>query len=329
MSSSISCPTPDPAVSNVITMTVNPASPVSVTITASSYAAVTGSQVTYTAHAVNGGSSPMFNWKKNGTTVQNSGSNTYTYVPSNNDNIHCIMTSSLTACVTNNPATSNTINMIVYTSGTPCSGVPTVVHGGMTYNTVQVGTQCWLRENLNIGTRIDASTSQTNNGVIEKYCYNNDTNMCHIYGGLYQWAEMVQYLNGASNTAHWNPVPTGPVQGLCPPGWHHPTNSELTTFYSTLGGTGVAGGKMKELGTVHWNAPNTGAANTFGLTFLPNGYYYNGSFSNLGSYSNQYTVSTATGATDVHWYGAAYNSSGRVAGQAYKVTAYAARCLKD
>lgn len=329
MYSSINCPTPDPAESNTITMTVNPTSPVSVTITASSYAVVSGTQVTYTAYAVNGGTSPVFNWKKNGTTVQNSGSNTYTYTPANNDNIHCIMTSSLTACITGNPATSNTINMIVYTTGTPCTGVPTVTHGGMTYHTVQVGSQCWLRENLNIGTRIDASISQTNNGVIEKYCYNNDTNMCHIYGGLYQWAEMVQYLNGASNTAHWNPVPTGPVQGLCPPGWHHPTNSELTTFYSTLGGTGVAGGKMKELGTVHWNSPNSGAANTYGLTFLPSGYYYNGEFNNLGTYANQYTVSTGSAGSDVYWYGAAYNSSARLAGQAYKVTAYAARCLKD
>jgi len=79
-------------------------------------------------------------------------------------------------------------------AGLPCPGMPTVVYGGQTYNTVQIGTQCWLKENLNIGTKIPGTQNQANNGTIEKYCYNNDEANCAIYGGLYQWNEMMQYV---------------------------------------------------------------------------------------------------------------------------------------
>ena len=60
---------------------------------------------------------------------------------------------------------------------------------GNTYNTVLVGTQCWMKENLNIGNKIDGANQQTDNGLIEKYCYNDDDANCTTYGGLYQWNE--------------------------------------------------------------------------------------------------------------------------------------------
>jgi uncharacterized protein (TIGR02145 family) len=113
---------------------------------------------------------------------------------------------------------------------------------------------------------------QTNNNIIEKYCYNDLESNCTVYGGLYQWAELVQYLNGATDTSAWNPVPTGNVAGLCPVGWHVPSYSEWWILADFLGGILVAGGKMKETGTSHWASPNTGATNSSGFTALPNGY---------------------------------------------------------
>jgi len=89
---------------------------------------------------------------------------------------------------------------------------------GQIYNTVQIGNQCWLVENLNIGTRLDAGNNQTQNGTIEKYCYNDNTSNCDIYGGLYQWDEMMQYSI------------TQGVQGICPSGWHLPTDDDLKTL---------------------------------------------------------------------------------------------------
>jgi len=79
------------------------------------------------------------------------------------------------------------------TEGIPCPGIPTVTYQGQVYNTVLIGSQCWLKENLNVGTMINGSQNQTNNSTIEKYCYDNDPANCDEYGGLYQWDEMMQY----------------------------------------------------------------------------------------------------------------------------------------
>jgi len=144
---------------------------------------------------------------------------------------------------------------------------------GKKYQTVQIGTQCWMAENLNVGILIDGNSNQTNNSTIEKYCYNNSESNCTIYGGLYQWDEMMNYSTTAG------------AQGICPPDWHLPTDAEWTTLTTYLGGESVAGGKMKEAGTTHWNSPNTGATNASGFTGLPGGLLYDGIFYNIGSYS--------------------------------------------
>ena len=126
------------------------------------------------------------------------------------------------------------------TTGTPCYGIPTVTYAGQTYHTVQIGGKCWLRENLNVGTMIDSTKDQTNNSIIEKYCYRNDPNNCAIYGGLYQWAEAVQYQNGATNTSLALPELTGNVQGICPSGWHIPSNTEYDVLNTSVYNNGNA-----------------------------------------------------------------------------------------
>jgi hypothetical protein len=92
-------------------VTVNPTVAASVSVTASANPVCTGTSVTYTATPVNGGASPVYQWKKNGSNVGTNGP-TYTYTPVNNDVIACVMTSSAT-CVAGSPATSNSITMIV------------------------------------------------------------------------------------------------------------------------------------------------------------------------------------------------------------------------
>ena len=114
---------------------------------------------------------------------------------------------------------------------------------GNAYNTVEIGNQCWMQENLNVGTPIGSFESdgttlnpQTDNATIEKYCYGYSTHgdagqlatgeaNCDTYGGLYQWDEMMQYETQEG------------TQGICPAGWHIPSDDEWKTLEMHLGMT--------------------------------------------------------------------------------------------
>ena len=109
------------------------------------------------------------------------------------------------------------------TSDCPCGQPFTDFRDGQTYSTFPYGSQCWMTKNLNVGTRIDGSGDQANNSTIEKYCYNDLESNCNTYGGLYQWNEAMQYST------------TLGVQGICPSGWHFPTDAEwsvLTNYFN-------------------------------------------------------------------------------------------------
>jgi uncharacterized protein (TIGR02145 family) len=93
----------------------------------------------------------------------------------------------------------------------PCIGIPNVYYEGKNYSTIQVFSQCWLKDNLNVGTMIQGGNIMTNNGIIEKYCYGNNEDTCDVYGGLYKWGEAMNYY-----------FTTG-GQGICPDGWHIPS----------------------------------------------------------------------------------------------------------
>ncbi|NCA76842.1 MAG: hypothetical protein EOM90_10940, partial [Alphaproteobacteria bacterium] len=260
-------------------LVILPVNTVEVTITASSNPVTGGTPVTFTASPVNKGNAPIYQWLVNDIPV-GTNSVTYTYTPSNGDIVQCILTSDI-GCPTNNPDTSNAITIQVTTSN-PCPGIPTVDYG-QTYNTVQIGTQCWLKENLNIGTRVDGSVNQTNNGIIEKYCYNDIEDSCSVYGGLYQWDEMMGYSASSFYTPSCR-------QGICPSGWHLPSMAEWDTLIDYLGGGSVAGGPLKETGTHYWQAPNSGATNQSGFSAFGGGYRIGaGGFAYLGPYAYYYT----------------------------------------
>ena len=105
------------------------------------------------------------------------------------------------------------------------------------------------------------------------------TNNVDTYGRLYTWDAL---MNGSSSSST---NPSG-VQGVCPTDWHVPSHAEWAELIDYLGGTSVAGGKMKETGTVYWNSPNAGATNESGFTALPGGYRRaNGSYDFLGEYA--------------------------------------------
>ncbi|MCX6303626.1 MAG: hypothetical protein NT040_01535 [Bacteroidetes bacterium] len=112
LTSNATCTTGNPASSNTITMTVNPLLPVSVSVVASAITVCAGTSVTFTATPVNGGTTPAYQWKVNGTSVTGATNSTYSFLPVNGNTITCILTSNAT-CTTGNPATSNAITMMV------------------------------------------------------------------------------------------------------------------------------------------------------------------------------------------------------------------------
>ena len=198
------------------------------------------------------------------------------------------------------------VNIIMQVPGMPCGCVAPVIYEGQTYATVLIGSQCWMAENLNVGIMINSNASgslQTDNNSIEKFCYENTLSNCDTYGGLYEWNEAMEYLE------------TEGVRGICPYGWHIPTDGEWTELTTYLGGTTVAGGKMKstgtlELGTGLWYAPNTGATNQSGFTGLPGGSREPaGSYFN-GLHSDGFFWSSSRHFTNLVWYrGLGFNSA--------------------
>jgi len=185
---------------------------------------------------------------------------------------------------------------------------------GNWYDTVQIGSQCWMAENLDVGNRIDHNVSQTNNGTTEKYCYGDIDANCDTDGGLYQWNEMMDYTN------------IGMAQGICPAGWHLPTDSEWKTLEMELGMTQV------QADTTPWRGTNQGTqlkqGGSSGFQALLAGYRFtNGSFNNRGSIAIFWS-STESGSNA--WNRNLSSSEARVLrGTSDKAFGFSVRCVKD
>jgi uncharacterized protein (TIGR02145 family) len=196
---------------------------------------------------------------------------------------------------------------------------------------VTICTQTWMLKNLDVttytdGTPIPQVTDSTTWQTLTTgaWCYyNNDPANGAIYGKLYNWYAVAGIYDAASAA---NPALR---KKLAPTGWHVPTDAEWTTLTACLGGLSIAGGKMKETGTTHWQNPNTGATNSSGFTGLPGGYRLSsGPFSGIGNYGDWWSSSefSPTGA----WYRTLYydyNVASR--DNSYKTNGYSVRCLRD
>jgi len=211
---------------------------------------------------------------------------------------------------TNGNGTSNWSNTWSFTTKPWICG-DSIIYANKIYHTIAIGTQCWLRENLDIGTMIDSLQDQTDNITIEKYCYRNDPSNCATYGGLYQWDEAMQYST------------TPGTRGICPSGWHIPTYAEFQILSATVGGDGNA---LKEIG----QGTGTGAGtNTSGFSALLSGYRgYNGYFYFLRgttyfwSSSEYYSISAFTMGLSSHGGNISLDNAGKEMG-------FSVRCVKD
>jgi uncharacterized protein (TIGR02145 family) len=188
---------------------------------------------------------------------------------------------------------------------------------GNNYGTVIIGAQVWMKENLKV-------THYRNGDLIPEvidgptwvgltsgaYCnYNNDAGQVPTYGRLYNYFSTIDNRN------------------LCPTGWHVPTDAEIVIMTDFLGGTSIAGGKIKEAGTIHWNSPNTGATNESEFTFLPGGGRWSGTYYNIGSEGGLWTSTQETSSTSWGRYLSATTTSANT-GTNGKDAGLSVRCLK-
>lgn len=133
------------------------------------------------------------------------------------------------------------------------------IRDGKKYTTILIGSQCWMQQNLNLGKfTLNYSTGVphsdvSNNGIIEKYCQQNDTTRCDTFGGLYEWREMMAYIR------------TEGAQGICPSGWHMPTLAEWQTLIAEAGNNS---NPLKMIGMGFGSGTGT---NTTGFSALPGG----------------------------------------------------------
>lgn len=192
------------------------------------------------------------------------------------------------------------------------------------YATVTIGAQVWLAENLkttlyNDGSSIPNITSPSawmqQSSAAYAWYNNNFTANGAVYGALYNWYAVDVASNGNRN--------------VCPVGWHVPTDSEWTTLSDFLGGDPVAGSKLKETGSMHWNSPNTDATNATGFTALPGGLrHYDGSFGMLADHGSWWST-TVSGNGEV-WIRDIYAQSADFGRYEFaKKSGFSIRCLKD
>jgi len=188
---------------------------------------------------------------------------------------------------------------------------------GNVYTSIKIGTQEWLVENLQTtkyrnGDSIGTTTPSTKDITAEsepkyQWAYDGDENNVAIYGRLYTWYSVTDSRN------------------LCPIGWHVPNNSEWSALTTYLGGIYVAGGKMKETGTIHWLSPNTGATNESGFTAIPGGSRI---YSGIGFYGFWWSATELDG-TNAYDIELDYNYSTLFNFVDTKKAGFSVRCIKD
>lgn len=192
--------------------------------------------------------------------------------------------------------------------------------------TIQIGTQVWMQYNMNVGVMIDTSIQQTNNSTVEKYCYNNNTANCTTHGGLYQWGEMVQYLNNSSNTSSPSPAFSGNVQGICPSGFHLPTDAEWKTMEMFLGMSQAQADGTGFRGTNQATQLKTGGTSGFNTTMA--GVVHDGLSGSIDSASNTWTSSEFS-TTNSYYRGFALLTAQLIRNNYAKTSGYSVRCLRN
>ena len=206
-------------------------------------------------------------------------------------------------------------------------GTMTDTRDNKTYKTVKIGTQVWMAENLNY---------DYNKGTAKSYCYGGIEANCEVTGRLYTWAaaiDSVALANDANNpqTCGLRKTCTLPtvVQGVCPEGWHLPSNDEWETLVAAVGGSSKAGTALKS--QTGWKSQTGDAADrdAYGFSALPAGFrIINGKFYDAGDYAFFWSASEDYSGS-AYFIGLGYYAEGASLDDYDKYEGYSVRCLQN
>jgi len=206
---------------------------------------------------------------------------------------------------------------------------------GQTYKTVKIGTQTWMAENLNYAVTGIPYKQEKNDKECTSdstsWCYRNKPGNCTKYGRLYTWAAAMDSAGTWSTNSKGcgygaTCSPTYPVRGVCPEGWHLPTQTEWNTLFTAVGGDSVAGMMLKS--TSGWNSSGNGT-DAYAFSALPAGgrdrcgVFYNEGYSVTFWSSTEYNDALAF---NVNLY---YNRDNASMNAQHKYPGFSVRCLKD
>lgn len=217
-----------------------------------------------------------------------------------------------------------------FTSQFNFTGSFTDSRDGNSYQTIKISGQVWMAENLKY---LPDVVGPDKGSETISYCYvygydGNDVNDAKAttyydtYGVLYNWqAAMNGSVSSSSNPSD--------VQGICPDGWHLPSDAEWTELATHLGGESIAGVSLREKGTTHWSAPNEGATNTTGFTGLPGGNrLYSNIFGHIGN-NGFWWSSTAENNSKAWGRAMSYGTTSLGRTEYGKGLGFSVRCIKD
>ncbi|NMC41643.1 MAG: hypothetical protein GYA43_10835 [Bacteroidales bacterium] len=211
------------------------------------------------------------------------------------------------------------LTFLLIFSGCKKEGLTVTDVEGNTYKTFSIGGKVWMAESLRTtkfrdGSSIPLVAAGNAWSLTTTAAYNNVNNSSDnapVYGRLYNWYAVTDSRN------------------LCPEGWHVPSNDEYINLITALGGASVAGGKMKETGTDHWNEPNSGASNQSGFTGRGAGYIsYAGVFKDFKYITGFWTSTQNTSGTAYH-VGLLFDLPDADNYAVDKKTGLQVRCVKD
>ena len=212
----------------------------------------------------------------------------------------------------------------IYAQNSPCNGLTSINYNGYNYDLVEIGNQCWFKENLrtancNNGDPISNITDNTewSNTTTPASCfYNNLPSYQNSHGNLYNWYVIADPRN------------------VCPIGWHVPSDAEWSTLVNYLGGPNVAGGKMKAIGIIQsgtglWSYPNTDANNSSGFSGLPGGFRqieYNYSESVGAFWTSSVSEMDVLGSTTYNMF---YDSGNITRSYSFRAVGMSIRCISS